>query len=168
MDGNSSGGVKSRRKKESTFSTRRSAKNRPQSLKAKLEGREAELLRWIGIPWPPAKGKHINCPFPGHDDKNPSWRWSDTKRAWFCSQCGGGDILAAVKRMKGVDFLDACGMIERDFLGYPEGPIAQARWCSHSGSRLGWRRAGAANPPAPDDEAADQFAPRADGSAKLR
>ena len=92
------------------------SRNRAEELKSLLSGRETELLRWHGIPWPPAKrAQHINCSFPGHDDKNPSWRWDGKKEAWFCS-CGGGDILSAVQRMMGIQFLEASDIVERDFL----------------------------------------------------
>ncbi|ADP70325.1 protein of unknown function DUF927 [Rhodomicrobium vannielii ATCC 17100] len=89
-----------------------------ESVKADLAGRELDILRWIGIAWPPARRQtHIHCPFPGHDDKNPSWRWDTRKKAWFCSQCGGGDILHAVERMKGLSFQKALDLIETELLG---------------------------------------------------
>jgi putative DNA primase/helicase len=74
-------------------------------------------LRWTGISWPPKKGKHIHCPFPGHEDKNPSWRWDSKNGAWFCSKCGGGDVLHTVQRMKGLSFVEALDLIETQFLG---------------------------------------------------
>jgi putative DNA primase/helicase len=87
-------------------------------VKADLAARELDILRWIGIAWPPARRQtHIHCPFPGHDDKNPSWRWDTRKKAWFCSQCGGGDILHAVERMKGLSFQEALDLIETELLG---------------------------------------------------
>ncbi len=68
--------------------------------KSALRGREIELLRRLRIGWPPQKkASHINCPFPGHKDEHPSWRWDEGKRRWFCSKCGGGDIISA--RSKG-------------------------------------------------------------------
>nr|WP_251134144.1 DUF927 domain-containing protein [Rhodomicrobium sp. Az07] len=89
-----------------------------ESVKADLAGRELDILRWIGIAWPPARRQtHIHCPFPGHDDKNPSWRWDTRKKAWFCSQCGGGDVLHAVERMRGLSFQEALDLIETELLG---------------------------------------------------
>ncbi len=44
--------------------------------KSGLRGREIELLRWLGIAWPPQRRAiHIHCPIPGHKDEDPSWRW---------------------------------------------------------------------------------------------
>ena len=127
MNGKPNGGVKPRRRKDLP-SPKRTATNRAQSIKAELSGREEQLLRWIGIPWGAANKKtHIKCPFPGHGDQNPSWRWDDNKKAWFCSQCVGGDIFEAVKRMKGVDFLEACDIVERDFLGHTDETPAARR-----------------------------------------
>ena len=112
MDGKSGGGAEKGR------DGRRPSSTRCETLKADLAGRELDILRWIGIAWPPARRQmHIHCPFPGHDDKNPSWRWDGRKKAWFCSQCGGGDILHAVERMKGLSFAEALDLIETDFLG---------------------------------------------------
>jgi hypothetical protein len=67
-------------------------------IKAALRGREHDVLRRLGINWPPKAGDHILCPFPGHDDKTPSWRWVDAKSRWYCT-CGfgSGDIIDAVK-----------------------------------------------------------------------
>ncbi len=122
MNGNSGGGVKSRRDRDLSFSSRRTGKSWAEELKAGLAGREIEVLRWLGIPWPPARRlTHINCPFPGHDDKNPSWRWDQRKKAWFCSQCVGGDIFDAVEKMRGVSFVEALDLIGRDFLGITAG-----------------------------------------------
>ena len=61
-------------------------------------GHERELLRLIGIdPAPERGGRHRRCPFPGHDDADPSWRWDAAKRRWFCS-CAekGGTAINAV------------------------------------------------------------------------
>src|SRR4051812_25994491 len=41
-----------------------------------VDGHEPEVLKAIGIDWP-GGSKHITCPYPGHDDKHPSWRWDD-------------------------------------------------------------------------------------------
>ena len=114
MSGNSGGNVKAKPRSRS----RKRTGDRAGTLKRELDGREVSLLRWLGIAWPPERrAKHINCPFPGHEDKNPSWRWDQRKKAWFCSKCGGGDILRAVQEMRGTGFLEACDIVERDFLG---------------------------------------------------
>ena len=97
---------------------RKTASDRLSTLKADIAGRELDILQWLGVAWPPTRRQsHIHCPFPGHDDKNPSWRWDARKCAWFCSKCGGGDVFHAVERMKGVSFAEALDLIETDFLG---------------------------------------------------
>jgi putative DNA primase/helicase len=87
--------------------------------KSSLRGREIELLRWLGIAWPPQKrASHIHCPIPGHKDEDPSWRWDDSKRRWICT-CGGGDIIKLVQEVEGVDFPGAMELIG-GFLGRGE------------------------------------------------
>ena len=84
--------------------------------KSALRSREIELLRWLGIAWPPQKrATHIHCPIPGHRDDDPSWRWNEDKRLWICT-CGGGDIIKLVQEVEGVDFPGAMELIA-DFLG---------------------------------------------------
>ncbi len=114
MSGNSGSDVKAKPRLRS----RKRTGDRAGTLKRELDGREVSVLRWLGIGWPPERrAKHINCPFPGHEDKNPSWRWDQRKKAWFCSKCGGGDILRALQEMRGIGFLEVCAIVERDFLG---------------------------------------------------
>jgi hypothetical protein len=80
-----------------------------------IKGRELELIRLAAhadFTWPPKNGgTHVICPFPGHPDKRPSWRWDDKKRAYFCS-CneggkGGGSAIDAVMALRGLDFKSA-------------------------------------------------------------
>ena len=82
-----------------------------EDIKERLRGREIEVLRQLGIDWPPQRGRsHINCPFPDHSDKAPSWRWDKHKSAWFCT-CGGGDLISAVQRKLGRSFPEALAFI---------------------------------------------------------
>ena len=83
-----------------------------------IQGREKDVLAALGISWPPPKGKHIRCPFPEHDDHDPSWRWDDAKRAWTCT-CADGykSIYDAVMRMNGFDFVDAVRWVKDAVLG---------------------------------------------------
>ena len=123
MNGNSGGNVKAKPRVRSGKRTG----DRAGMLKRELDGREVSLLRWLGIAWPPERrAKHIHCPFPGHEDKHPSWRWDQRKKAWFCSKCGGGDILRAVQEMRGTGFVEACDIVERDFLGQTNGQVAKS------------------------------------------
>ena len=73
----------------------------------RIRGRETDLLRAVGIE-PPERGGHVTCPFPGHADRHPSWRWDARKRRFYCSCTpGGGTVIDAVMRMKGLEFRDA-------------------------------------------------------------
>ena len=75
-----------------------------EEAKSGLRGRELELLRWLGISWPPRKkASHITCPIPGHQDRRPSWRWDDSKTRWICT-CGSGDLIQLIQEVKGLDF----------------------------------------------------------------
>jgi Domain of unknown function (DUF927)/Toprim domain len=77
-----------------------------EALRRAICGREAEVLRALGIEW--KKGAHhISCPYPDHADQNPSWRWDGRKARAFCTcitQRGGHSILEIVKRVEGIDF----------------------------------------------------------------
>ncbi len=66
---------------------------------AEIAGREEALLAALGISWP-GRGGHIRCPFPDHEDRNPSWRWDSDLVRWFCT-CGHGDVFDAIGRMRG-------------------------------------------------------------------
>lgn len=54
----------------------------------------------------PTTKKRLNCPFPDHVDRDPSFRLCEKEGEllWFCS-CGGGDIYAFMRKLKGYDFL---------------------------------------------------------------
>ena len=67
------------------------------AAKALLAGRERDLLARLGITQA-KRGQHIRCPTPSHEDRNPSWRWDEDKRRYFCS-CGNGDILDLIIAM---------------------------------------------------------------------
>jgi hypothetical protein len=55
-----------------------------EALRQAICGREAEVLRALGIEW--KKGvHHISCPYPDHADQNPSWRWDERKARAFCT-----------------------------------------------------------------------------------
>ncbi len=47
-------------------------------------GREIEVLQALRIDWTGARS-HIRCPYPGHADRNPSWRWDREARKAFCT-----------------------------------------------------------------------------------
>ena len=79
-----------------------SNRTRSRDAHGEIAGREMEVLDALKIPWrkacSPTGSIKMRCPFPGHEDKNPSWRW-DTKTAhWHCT-CGNGSVFDAVIRM---------------------------------------------------------------------
>ena len=113
MSGNSGRVVKNADEKPIVLSKPRLS---VEEAKSSLRGRELELLRWLGISWPPRKkASHITCPIPGHKDRRPSWRWDDLRTRWICT-CGSGDLIQLIQEVKGLDFPGAMDLIA-DFLG---------------------------------------------------
>ena len=69
-----------------------------------VAGRQTEILDALGIEWNRARpNQHIRCPYPGHEDKKPSWRWDPASGKAFCT-CGTADITGVVMKMRGVDW----------------------------------------------------------------
>jgi KaiC/GvpD/RAD55 family RecA-like ATPase len=75
---------------------------------AAIAGHEGKVLAALGIAWPSAGRKHIKCPLGTHEDNDPSWRWDDNGRRWYCT-CGEGhgSIFDAVMQIKGIEFKEA-------------------------------------------------------------
>lgn len=72
-----------------------------------VRGRETEILDRLRISW--RKGRpHIECPYPGHDDQNPSWRWDEKSHRAFCTCDGRHSIFDVVRKMEGIDYRAAC------------------------------------------------------------
>jgi hypothetical protein len=77
-------------------------------IRPAVAGREGEVLAALGIDLP-AGGGHRRCPFGGHDDRNPSWRW-DTGRARAHCTCLNGhtaSILDVIMKVREVGFAEA-------------------------------------------------------------
>ena len=72
------------------------------AAKEAIRGREAEIVRALGIPWN-GSGKHIRCPDPAHPDKNPSWRLLPDGRA-VCTCRQPHSIFDVAGYAKGLDF----------------------------------------------------------------
>ena len=56
------------------------------------------------------EGKKMRCPFPGHEDKNPSFDISHKDGKWWftCwSRCGSGDVIDFIAKLKGITKADA-------------------------------------------------------------
>jgi phage/plasmid primase-like uncharacterized protein len=77
---------------------------RTQDILAAVRGHETEILGALGINY---RGRaHIHCPFPDHNDVNPSWRWDQRKAKAFCT-CANGHALGifdVLARIEGIDF----------------------------------------------------------------
>jgi hypothetical protein len=67
-----------------------------------VEGREAEIIRALGISWDGRSG-HIRCPYRNHDDRNPSWRLTDDGRA-VCTCRPLHSVFDVISEIEGCDF----------------------------------------------------------------
>jgi len=67
-----------------------------------VKGREAEIVRALGIDWN-GRSDHIRCPYPGHDDRDPSWRLMPDGRA-VCSCRGPHSVFDVIAELEGCDF----------------------------------------------------------------
>ena len=86
-------------------------------------GREVEVLGAVGVN-PPRRG-HILCPFPDHEDGDPSWRWRFNRRRFICT-CGAGDLIDVVQKIRGCGFMDALRFIA-SVLGIDDAPTTIAQ-----------------------------------------
>ncbi len=79
------------------------------AIKTAVRGHEQAVLHAVEIDWS-ASRSHIRCPYPGHDDKNPSWRWDAQQCVAYCICIGrnGGpnahSIFDIVMAVGGLDF----------------------------------------------------------------
>ncbi len=92
-----------------------------------VDGHETEILDRLGIAWRDGN-PHTRCPYPDHEDKNPSWRWDDAAARAFCS-CSqqGEDIFSVIKKIRNADFASAkviaCELLGRhDLIRKTAGP----------------------------------------------
>jgi hypothetical protein len=71
------------------------------AVKTAAEGREAEIVRAIGVRW---DGRtHVTCPDPKHLDNNPSWRLMPDGKA-VCSCRPPHSVFDVVGYVEGLDF----------------------------------------------------------------
>src|SRR5262249_32590052 len=73
------------------------------AIKSAVAGREREILRELGIQWT-GSSKHIGCPYPDHDDQDPSWRWNEAKGRAHCTCTASASIIDVVSKVKGIGF----------------------------------------------------------------
>jgi hypothetical protein len=62
------------------------------AIKQAAAGREQDVLDALGVDWRSGK-PHIHCPYRGHRDRNPSWRWDARERKAFCSCSNRADSI---------------------------------------------------------------------------
>jgi hypothetical protein len=87
------------------------------AIRDAVAGREAEVLDALGIFW---NGKsHIRCPYPDHEDQNPSWRWDPVKRRAHCTCTRSASIFDVVAKVKGIDF-EAAKIWIAESIGRPD------------------------------------------------
>jgi len=67
--------------------------------------------------------KHILCPLPDHDDRNPSFRLDD-QGGWICT-CGAGDVISLTSRMRGLKFTEALTLCAEIAGTEPPEPVRQ-------------------------------------------
>lgn len=94
-------------------------------LKDRARGRWVGILSAVGVPTKALRNKHGPCPICGGKDR---FRFDDKggTGSFYCSQCGPGDGIELVKRMRHVEFRDAAKLIE-EHLG--EAPLSRSRQC---------------------------------------
>jgi putative DNA primase/helicase len=74
------------------------------AIQAAVKGRQQEVLLGLGIDWE-GGSPHIRCPYPKHDDANPSWRWDAKRTGAFCTCIDGShSIFDVVIAREGIDF----------------------------------------------------------------
>jgi len=85
---------------------------RTREIRAVVKGRENDILDALGIAWRNGR-PHIACPYPDHDDHNPSWRFDARTGRVFCTcitDRKSDGIFDVIMKMKAVDF-DAAKII---------------------------------------------------------
>jgi len=91
------------------------------------------LMQCLGL------GTHVKksarCPFPGHDDKHPSFsvfQGQDGFWHYNCfSKCGDGDEIIFLKKLKGLSLTGAMNLY-LDMAGFPPGRSHKSRECTKS------------------------------------
>jgi hypothetical protein len=77
------------------------------AIQAAVNGREAEVLKAIGIKWTHGVS-HISCPYPDHDDGDPTWQWDMCRARAYCTCIERAhSIFDVVMRVEGIEFAPA-------------------------------------------------------------
>ena len=72
-------------------------------IRAAIVDREIEVLDALGVDWRAGR-PHISCPYPGHADGEPSWRWDVRKDRAFCTCTRSDSIFDVVMKVEGGTF----------------------------------------------------------------
>jgi hypothetical protein len=95
------------------------------AIRNAVKGRETDVLEALGIQWN-GKASHIVCPYPDHPDREPSWRWDDSRKVAFCSCIGtrpgenkGHSIFGVIGTKEGLD-REAARMRAAEIIGRPD------------------------------------------------
>src|SRR5918995_2795376 len=75
------------------------------TIQAAVKGHETKVLEALRIPWQDG-APHIHCPYPDHDDQNPSWRWdrAEARAHCTCIERGGHSTFDVVMEVEKLDF----------------------------------------------------------------
>jgi hypothetical protein len=76
------------------------------AIREAVRSRELEILRALGV-YPTEGLQHINCPYPTHADRRPSWRWDALKACAFCTCTRSDSIFDVIMKVKELGFQDA-------------------------------------------------------------
>jgi hypothetical protein len=86
------------------------------AIRAAVQGREGEVLDALGVAWR-SGNPHIRCPYPAHDDRDPSWRWDERRARAFCTCIPKSDsIFDVAGKVAGIDF-EGAKLRVAEFLG---------------------------------------------------
>jgi hypothetical protein len=87
------------------------------AIREAVRGRETDILDALGIAWRDGL-PHIQCPYPDHHDRNPSWRFDPRNRRAICTcitERKSDGIFDIMMKMRSVDF-DAAKVIVAELL----------------------------------------------------
>jgi DNA primase len=84
-------------------------------IREAMKGHEIQVLNALGINWN-GGAPHTRCPYPDHDDINPSWRWDEPNRRARCTCCKSASIFDVISKVKGIDF-EAAKVLAAELIG---------------------------------------------------
>lgn len=76
------------------------------AIAAAVKGQETDILGKLGIDWRSSR-QYFNCPYPDHDDRNPSWRFDNRTGRALCTcitERKSDGIFHIVMKVKRLDF----------------------------------------------------------------